>query len=681
MEEEVKIDNRTLQLLAVPRLMGKHFFIPDYQRGYRWEKKQVYQLLSDLWKYFKESSKKPDGFYCLQPVVVKECTPETIEKYGLEDLSGIEPYDKEDEVHLGPRNDVWYEVIDGQQRLTTLRILLAIYFKTYNPFVKTNFYELRYATRPEFKDIFNLIEVNPQEQCAYINEKFTFKNVDVAYVRQCLDAIFSWFKDDKIIENNKFNRIGNFLSNVYNDATQDVNIQIVWYETKENNDARDIFERLNNLKVPLSSSELIRALFLSENAEYKYELNSKQRLLPEDRRLEIIEEEKSRKQNSINSKWDEIEHFFHDDRLWGFITNRDASTYRNRIEILFDLIAGKYASKNDSDHQDRLFTYIWFDNQKEDLWALWNKVIKYYDTIRHWYENRDYYHKIGYLVHEKQDAIIIPLLEYANSEKHKKSEFDKKLNDEIGKTLGQGEKKFSELMYHDDREYKLLKSLLLLYNVEFTRQLKNGENFRFDQYKDVEKKKGWTIEHIHAQNSECLDASKRAEWRDWAAYTIAARESLSLQNEEADRLVEDLKAIKKELDKELESNTQKIRFEDITRLFERDLDLWSNKKGYTVMHQLSNLALLSGDINSGIGKGAFSLKQQYINKCIADGSYIPLCTQRVFLKHYYKEDSDSNKESKDFLYQQGYSWNDEDRGAYLDNIKKVLSTYFPEQRF
>ena len=25
-----------LQLLAIPELANKHFFIPDYQRGYRW---------------------------------------------------------------------------------------------------------------------------------------------------------------------------------------------------------------------------------------------------------------------------------------------------------------------------------------------------------------------------------------------------------------------------------------------------------------------------------------------------------------------------------------------------------------------------------------------------------------------------------------------------------------------
>lgn len=40
-----------------------HFFVPSYQRGYRWERKQVRQLLDDI-------SKSADGVYYLQPVVV-----------------------------------------------------------------------------------------------------------------------------------------------------------------------------------------------------------------------------------------------------------------------------------------------------------------------------------------------------------------------------------------------------------------------------------------------------------------------------------------------------------------------------------------------------------------------------------------------------------------------------------
>ena len=675
------IQNNDLQLLAIPQLMKKHFFIPDYQRGYRWEEKQIYQLLEDLWKYFKDGMKKPSGFYCLQPIVAKKCSQETIEKYHLPCLTGIEPYDNEEDAKKnGPRNDTWYEIIDGQQRLTTIRILLAFY-KAVNPFGKCDFYELRYATRPEFKDIFSSIVIDPANRNSSISKDFTFHNIDVEYVKNCTKAIIYWFSEDSFVESNKFNKIVEFLSNFYNDASQDVNVQVIWYETTERIDARDVFERLNNLKVPLSSSELIRAIFLSDTAQYKCTLTEIQKAFPEPRQQEIRDEDKKRKQSSINAKWDEIEHFFRNDQVWGFITEKDASEYRNRIEILFDLMSEKYSSNDSSAEKDRLHTFLWFDSQKKDLWDLWGDVVKYYDTIRFWHEDRNYYHKIGYLIHEKHDSILVSLLKFANSNQNKRSAFNAELDKQIRATIGTSEK-FSDLSYDDARDYKVLKSLLFLYNVEYSRLLKNGELFNFDQYKTVEKKGQWTLEHIHAQNSACLDATDRKEWRDWIAYTIAARKSIINPTPEILSFISELEAEKAVLDKEFETKIFREKYESIVALFKKDLDLWSGGQAYTVLHQLSNLALLSGDINSGIGKGSFSAKQQYINKCIADGRFIPICTKRVFLKHYYDAEKHSKTdEASNLLNQQLYTWDDKDRACYLEDIKKVLSTYFTSDKF
>lgn len=86
------MENSKISLKPVKELFGIHFFIPDYQRGYRWGTKQVEDLLRDLEEFYEsiyeaESSKKT---YCLQPLVVKE-------------------------------KDNKYIVIDGQQRLTTVK--------------------------------------------------------------------------------------------------------------------------------------------------------------------------------------------------------------------------------------------------------------------------------------------------------------------------------------------------------------------------------------------------------------------------------------------------------------------------------------------------------------------------------------------------------------------------------
>ena len=85
--------NDNPRVLNFYHLLNYCFNIPEYQRGYRWEKKQVEDLLNDL-KYFIEKKSDKKEFYCLQPIVV----------YKTDENS--------------------YDVIDGQQRLTTLYLIL-----------------------------------------------------------------------------------------------------------------------------------------------------------------------------------------------------------------------------------------------------------------------------------------------------------------------------------------------------------------------------------------------------------------------------------------------------------------------------------------------------------------------------------------------------------------------------
>ena len=77
--------NIQLKERLVGEIKGK-FYVPSYQRGYRWDETQVKALLDDIY----ENGDKP---YCLQPLVVRE------------------------------NGQDMYEVIDGQQRLTTLYII------------------------------------------------------------------------------------------------------------------------------------------------------------------------------------------------------------------------------------------------------------------------------------------------------------------------------------------------------------------------------------------------------------------------------------------------------------------------------------------------------------------------------------------------------------------------------
>lgn len=53
---------------AVAELLGMNFFIPGYQRGYRWTEQQVNDLLNDINEFEPENN----SWYCLQPLVTKK---------------------------------------------------------------------------------------------------------------------------------------------------------------------------------------------------------------------------------------------------------------------------------------------------------------------------------------------------------------------------------------------------------------------------------------------------------------------------------------------------------------------------------------------------------------------------------------------------------------------------------
>jgi hypothetical protein len=90
-------------------------------------------------------------------------------------------------------------------------------------------------------------------------------------------------------------------------------------------------------KIPLTNSELTKALFLSSES-FK----------------DIPQEERKIKQFEIARLWDEIEHKLNepDLKFWSFVTNNKREFYETKIELILDLISGK-----DSDEKDP-FLYI-----------------------------------------------------------------------------------------------------------------------------------------------------------------------------------------------------------------------------------------------------------------------------------------------------------------------------------
>jgi len=426
------IETNELERLSIPELMGKNFLIPDYQRGYRWEEIHIYQLLSDIWDFSNNSNGE---FYCLQPIVVKECSKEVCEKYKLNS-----EFD----------NNRWFEVIDGQQRLTTIRLIIQMN-NIISPISKVrNCFNLFYETRPELKDIFNKLSISTVDES--IEVKIDKTSIDSYFITSGFKHIVDWFcNSGKDYEKRAtIQQFPSFFSVFFGEKSSDTSqrqgksTQVIWYVVNqssnedsvvnEGSDAKTIFKRLNDTKIPLSNSELIKALFLSQDSKYKLDYNSESNI-DEDAQKSTLKIDRAKKQNHIAKQWDLIEHSLGNTRLWNFATNREIESYDTKIELIFDLLSGKY-TKNERNSElnkkDNLYTFLFFDRlirKGEDLWNLWMQIEQYYETICYWFENRNLYHKIGYLVCINDDTILIDLL--CKAMKQNKTDFIKNLNNTI----------------------------------------------------------------------------------------------------------------------------------------------------------------------------------------------------------------------------------------------------------
>lgn len=199
-----------LRLVPINDLLGQHFYIPDYQRGYRWGKRQVNELLQDILEFATNPERTPKDIYCLQPIVIKK------------------------------KEDSW-ELVDGQQRLTTAYLILHYFNSRLAEEFRKELFSLSYQTRRDSKDYLSTL-----------NPALKDKNIDYFHIYQAFELIKEWFGPRQ-------NMVQVFESALLND------VKIIWYELQESTNAIEVFTRLNMGKIPLNNSELIKALFLRES--------------------------------------------------------------------------------------------------------------------------------------------------------------------------------------------------------------------------------------------------------------------------------------------------------------------------------------------------------------------------------------------------------------------------------
>ena len=645
---------------AIPDLLGKNFFIPDYQRGYRWDKKQIFQLLSDLYLFFKPSGK--GSFYCLQPVIVKKCDPKVVAKYELNS-----EYD----------DNTWYEVIDGQQRLTTIALILK-FGEMLLPMMKApNPFKLFYQTRPELHKVFDSFSYDPSNKTIVYSATKKL-DIDSFFIKKGLESICEWFSKPGAEFEERADTIGfidfwgHFIApRKDNDKDASKSVQVIWYELRDGSNPRDVFKRLNDNKIALTNSELIRALFLSQSSEYQLENNL---IVSEENKELALRMNRIRKQGHINEQWDTIEHSLRNQDFWAFATNHAANSYSCRIEYLFDLISQKGLSEKAPyglQKSDPLYTYLFFDRELSKskierksegyLWALWQKVESYYSTLVYWYENRDYYHWIGYLVYVLGDNVLIELMRDVN--KQGKDTFKKNIIDRIFDTVNLA---YETLQYTNSKDYWNIEKILLLYNIETYRRNTALGPFPFLAFRN----ESWSLEHIHAQNSEGLPQDDNNALLKWLDENIEGLKKFKLrfsatekdEIDRVDKLIADLENTRSKGQKQISAKEVTDQFDKVLSYFN---SFCAKRNLPSKIHEFANLTLLGGEANTSVGKSAFEIKRQKIVKMDAAGDFIPYCTKKVFMKY-------CNIEKDDFEVQQTSCWNDTDKYYYQQDIIKTM---------
>lgn len=699
-----------IELRNIRSLSGLKFFIPDYQRGYRWTGTQSLAMLKDFNDFIEAGmdNKKPtDEYYCLQPVVVK---PKTWIDGDGNEVDG-------------------YEVIDGQQRLTTLYLLLSALFdkdKGNRDYVKKfQMFSISYQTRNDSQEFLENISKDDSRRYDCIDfyhitsvfESFKTQLADQegADDRRLVELILgekiSAREDDDVEENeeDEKNDEGKKLIDIAR------NVRVIWYEigSEEKATAENIFTRLNIGKIPLTNAELIKAMFLKEsNFGSVTATKEKERKERKAQQLGI-----KLQQNKIADEWNQIEQKLQREDFWYFLGAASMQKdYDTRIEFIFDLMAGW------NKDVETYFTFNDFQKRikkagkKKAAENVWKEVKDYFRELEYWYNDRMLYHLIGFLIEYGYGIReLMQLREKTSTDENgievtttlKKDEFLGKIEGKVRESMKGID--LEELNFPDND----IRKVLLLFNVLSVIENERSDiKFPFDKYK----KESWDKEHIASQTDKDRgevpqDNTKRIEWIDDMLYYFTGirekdasdsigdeicdsnvmvewvishvKDYLNSENETLGKITDANQ--RKERETELILISKLLRTKELSVLTSKQRSASGTKEEYDALMKelfrmmrayfkedrmneeekagLGNMALLNSSINRSYGNAFFAIKRMHIQDKDSEGVFIPLATKNVFMKYY-------SKRVDSMLI-----WTHDDATAYLDAIKKKVSDF------
>ena len=653
------MDNSMIVLKPVKDLLGMNFFIPDYQRGYRWTDRQATDLLEDILT-FANKKRGHTEIYCVQPLVVQK------KNYNVkaEIMKTLEEDDDKFKNHVKKIISGTWNVVDGQQRLTTIYLILTA-LGNITP------YEIDYETRANSK-------VNSKDFLAniHINQNGEMDNIDYYHISRVYRTIETWLANHSEQDKKKFE-----------DALLD-KVNFIWYQIADEEKDTDrqtainAFKRLNIGKIPLTDAELVKALFLNRS------------------NFNCASADLETEQRKIATEWDQIEYTLQDDAFWLFLHDKHY-TKPTRIDFILDIICEEglaVLSSEDrklieaDEHQTFRYFYHLFSNVagKDELKVRWKQICDYFRIFNEWFHDYNLYHYIGYLttVYEDKKEGSAPIIKelvkmwrcdkagWPNNQEELRALLDgtkegflKAIRMKIYQKLSsiEGFKNLDNYEYPNESKSRCV-PILLLHNVETIIQqnqqlvdddhygMPNFTRFPFHLYK----KENWDVEHIRPNAGDDLsDDEKRRPFVEMAKMYLPDEDELHQQ-----------------IDAYLDDDTT-IPFE---QLKEKILQV-GNSLGETDKNKIWNYTLLDRTTNQQYHNAIFPVKRAFLmnkergkkreidggklhsSKAKKEIAFVLPCTKNVFTKAYTDQPNGL------------LAWTVQDAAAYLADMKEKLAYY------
>ena len=417
-----------------------YYHIPAYQRGYKWASTKngaVTILLNDLWNAFVSYENQESKEYYLQYITVKK---------------------------IALKNTSCLEVIDGQQRLTTLSIILAV-LSAQLELENISIEKLDYAIRDNFFTQYVYKEDGLNTVLATTWKDFSadenLNKQDVFYIFSALQKSASFFKGKK--------DLGLFYNYLIN------NVKLIVNSIESHIESETVFKNLNSNKVPLTEAELIKGLLITKiGRQHKYSFKQV---------MEI--------RANVGKHWDELATWANKEEIKSFYFNNKNNAMQELLKLTAysleneNLTINKSASAKD-------FPLFNFFLEHNNYVQTFDKLKAVKNKLDDWFYHTQVYNLIGYCRFAKNSnknnlAFLNNLLKIdTKTDLIQKLEKDK---EELLKDID-----ISDLSYEETPDS--LHHILLALNVFIEGQ----ENIRFNFYEFDRQK--WSLEHIFPQTPE-----------------------------------------------------------------------------------------------------------------------------------------------------------------------------------